>query len=144
MYLETLITLVKGQWVRPFLHRCRIVKYVLWNLLSRDNYQNRNVGFLNLFSLNIFFLRQGFRFWSWPWTYYVAKDDYKCHCLKFLFYFYVWMFCLHECTHSSQNRAPNILELELQMFVSHHVAAGNPICVQWEKSPCFYLSLSQC
>lgn len=51
----------------------------------------------------------------------------------FLTFFCLWVFCLHVCVptacipgaHGDQERAWNLLEMELQTVVKHHVGDGN-------------------
>lgn len=55
-----------------------------------------------------------------------------CFWTCFLCVFRVWVFCWHAClcttymphAHRSQKRALNLLELEFQMVVNHHVASN--------------------
>lgn len=60
------------------------------------------------------------------------------------FPFCVWVFCLHNSVcaplvckaHGGQERAPGLLKLELQAFVSHPVGAGIQIRVLRRNSQC--------
>ena len=58
----------------------------------------------------------------------------------FLFYVCEYFACMYVCVSyfalTGPKRVPELLELEFQMFVSHHVGAGNRTWVLCKSSQC--------
>ena len=61
-----------------------------------------------------------------------------------IFILSVWVFCLYALPMEARRRVWDLLGLELQMVVSHHVGSGNWMWVLCKSNKCFSLPSHQC